>query len=153
MNFSDKPDTDVETALNGADAVVVLAREAGMPFQPQLGDASGIDPISEWLSLMEVVQVEASLSNLSDPNERKQLLDILDLQAIAFLEQCSIQGERTATKGDASTYAGDAQFAAAWLQINSNFRRGYKVPSKNLRSLALRLDVNETLSDRLSQSR
>jgi hypothetical protein len=57
MNFSDKPDTDVETALNGADAVVVLAREAGMPFQPQLGDAAGIDPIAEWLSLMEVVQM------------------------------------------------------------------------------------------------
>ena len=35
----------------------VLAREAGVPFQPQLGNASGTDPIAEWLSLMEVVQM------------------------------------------------------------------------------------------------
>jgi len=57
MNFSDKPETSFETELNGTDAVVVLAREAGMPFQPKLGDASGIDSIEEWLSLMEVVQM------------------------------------------------------------------------------------------------
>ena len=40
-----------------ADASVVLAREAGVPFQPPLGKDSGIDPIAEWLSLMEVVQM------------------------------------------------------------------------------------------------
>jgi hypothetical protein len=57
MNFSDNTDTTVETALNRADAGVVLAREAGVPFQPPLGNASGVDPIAEWLSLMEVVQM------------------------------------------------------------------------------------------------
>ena len=56
MNFSVSTDTHVETALNRADVGAVLAREAGVPFQPQLGNASGIDPIVEWLSLMEVVQ-------------------------------------------------------------------------------------------------
>jgi hypothetical protein len=39
------------------DASAVLAREAGVLFQPPLGDTSGIDPIAEWLSLMEVVQM------------------------------------------------------------------------------------------------
>lgn len=96
--------------------------------------------------------VETSLSKLTELDERKQLLDILDLQAIAFLEQCWIQGERTATKGPESPFAGDAHFAAAWLQINGNLRRVYKVPSKNLRSIALNLDLKETLSDRLSKS-
>lgn len=57
MNFSDNTDTKAEAALNRADASAVLAREAGVPFQPPLGNASGIDPFVEWLSLMEVVQM------------------------------------------------------------------------------------------------
>ena len=57
MNFPVSTDTHVETAANRADASAVLAREAGVPFQPPLGNASGIDPIAEWLSLMEVVQM------------------------------------------------------------------------------------------------
>ena len=57
MNFSDNTHTHAEAALNRADAGAVLAREAGVPFQPPLGNASEIDPITEWLSLMEVVQM------------------------------------------------------------------------------------------------
>jgi hypothetical protein len=57
MNFSVSTDTHVETALTRADASAVLAREAGVPFQPVLGNASGIDPFAEWLCLMEVVQM------------------------------------------------------------------------------------------------
>jgi len=57
MNFSDKSGTPIETALNRVDAKTVLAHEAGVPFQPPLGKACGIDPIAEWLSLMEVVQM------------------------------------------------------------------------------------------------
>jgi len=57
MNFSDNTRTHAATAPNRTDAGAVLAREAGVPFQPPLGNASGIDPITEWLSLMEVVQM------------------------------------------------------------------------------------------------
>ena len=57
MNLSVSTRTTPETALNRAGADAVLAREAGLPFQPPLGYASGIDPIVEWLSLMEVVQM------------------------------------------------------------------------------------------------
>ena len=57
MNSSDITGTNTETALNRADASTLLAREAGVPFQPLLGNTSGIDPIAEWLSLMEVVQM------------------------------------------------------------------------------------------------
>ena len=57
MSFSDNTDTDAETAHSRAHAKVVLVREAGVPFQPPLGNASGVDPIAEWLSLMEVVQM------------------------------------------------------------------------------------------------
>jgi hypothetical protein len=57
MNLTFSTDTRIEAAPNRADANAVLAREAGVPFQPQLGNASGFDPIVEWLSLMEVVQM------------------------------------------------------------------------------------------------
>ena len=57
MNVAASTDIPVETTLSRTEAGAVLAREAGIPFQPQLGNASGIDPIAEWLSLMEVVQM------------------------------------------------------------------------------------------------
>lgn len=57
MKFSDSStgQPDADPSLAGPDAV--LAREAGMPFQPPLDKDSGIDPFVEWLSLMEVVQM------------------------------------------------------------------------------------------------
>ena len=57
MNFLDNTPAHAVTAPIHADTDAVLAREAGVPFQPPLGNASGIDPITEWLSLMEVVQM------------------------------------------------------------------------------------------------
>lgn len=57
MNFSVNSDTDAEAALSRPNANGVLAREAGVPFQPPLGNASGNDPFAEWLSLMDVVQM------------------------------------------------------------------------------------------------
>jgi hypothetical protein len=63
VNSSHSAETHADAALNRANANAianadaVLAREAGVPFQPPLGNASGIDPITEWLSLMEVVQM------------------------------------------------------------------------------------------------
>ena len=62
MNFStnDAVSTDVAAAteIKRVDADALLAREAGLPFQRSRGDASGVDPIAEWLSLMEVVQMQ-----------------------------------------------------------------------------------------------
>ena len=39
------------------DALAILASEAGLAFQPLPSQQSGVDPIAEWLSLMEVVQM------------------------------------------------------------------------------------------------
>jgi hypothetical protein len=52
MNLSDSTNANTQTAPNRADAGAgaVLVREAGLPFQPPLGNASGIDPIAEWLA-------------------------------------------------------------------------------------------------------
>lgn len=57
MNFSDSADSRANAAPDQAAEVTVLAREAGIPFTPPLGTASGLDPFVEWLSLMEVVQM------------------------------------------------------------------------------------------------
>ncbi len=57
MNFSDNTDTNADLALDPDKAGSVLAREGGVPFHPPLGDASGVDPIVEWMGLMEVVQM------------------------------------------------------------------------------------------------
>ena len=57
MNFLGNANSEGDAALNPADGGAVLAREAGVPFQPPMGNDSGIDPIAEWLSLMEVVQM------------------------------------------------------------------------------------------------
>lgn len=57
MHFSDSTHTNADLALDRANAGAVLVREAGVPFQPQPGEAAGGSPFAEWLSLMEVVQM------------------------------------------------------------------------------------------------
>ena len=57
MTSSDSTGTSAGLELDRAKASAVLAREAGVPFQPPMDIASGVDPIAEWLSLMEVVQM------------------------------------------------------------------------------------------------
>ena len=54
--MSSSPDmaTDSQTASDGH---VALVREAGVPFQMRVNSDSVVDPIAEWLSLMEVVQM------------------------------------------------------------------------------------------------
>ena len=50
---------NIETRLMASrpDALAILASEAGLAFQPSPSQQSGVDPIAEWLSLMEVVQM------------------------------------------------------------------------------------------------
>lgn len=57
MNDAVSTDTAAATAIKRVDADALLTPEAGVPFQPPLGDVSSTDPFAEWLSLMEVVQM------------------------------------------------------------------------------------------------
>ncbi|HRK37431.1 MAG TPA: hypothetical protein PK347_03510 [Burkholderiaceae bacterium] len=41
----------------GASPPVVLAADAGVPFEPQVASGADADPIAQWLGLMEVVQM------------------------------------------------------------------------------------------------
>jgi len=55
MNCSDNTRPNVGVAKDRQAAVLVA--EAGVAFHPPLGKDSGVDPVVEWLSLMEVVQM------------------------------------------------------------------------------------------------
>lgn len=57
MNSSNSATRAAERAPGSTHARVVLASEAGVPFQPPPGKAGGVDPFAEWLSLMEVVHM------------------------------------------------------------------------------------------------
>ena len=55
MNSS--ANTETRSMASRPDALAILASEAGLAFQPSPSQQSGVDPIAEWLSLMEVVQM------------------------------------------------------------------------------------------------
>ncbi len=57
MNSSYRNNADPVSAITLPIASAVLAGEAGLPFELPLGDMAENDPIAEWLSLMEVVQM------------------------------------------------------------------------------------------------
>ena len=57
MNSSDSTGATGEPARSDVAADAVLASEAGIAFQPPLAHDAGIDPLAEWLSLMEVVEM------------------------------------------------------------------------------------------------
>ena len=57
MSCLDNPDTSAKAKPGRTGATTVLASEAGVPFQPPLAGACGADPVTEWLGLMEVVQM------------------------------------------------------------------------------------------------
>jgi hypothetical protein len=57
VTFSNKNNVKAGSAVSHPEAQEVLAREAGVPFQPLLTADSGNDSFAEWLSLMEVVQM------------------------------------------------------------------------------------------------
>jgi hypothetical protein len=49
-----KNSTTLGACAAATNPVAVLVREAGVPFQPPLGN---VDPFAEWISLMDVVQM------------------------------------------------------------------------------------------------
>jgi len=68
MNYSDKSSTNAEPDAThlGASTSAVLAREAGIAFQPAVNLLSGADPFVEWLSLMEVVHILCPVWSVRD---------------------------------------------------------------------------------------
>lgn len=53
FDTANQPDTARQVAVSDA----VLANEAGVPFKPAADNDAEIDPIAQWLSLMEVIQM------------------------------------------------------------------------------------------------
>lgn len=57
MNCSDSTGFSAEEYSNRAVAEAPLAGDAGVPFEPPTGTDAELDPITEWLGLMDVVQM------------------------------------------------------------------------------------------------
>jgi len=57
MSYSVDTATHPGSVLEAAASDAVLAGEAGVPFQAAVNNKAEVDPIAEWLSLMEVVQM------------------------------------------------------------------------------------------------
>ncbi len=66
MNSFDSTAAQGESAQSCTATPAVLASEAGVPFQPLLDSASGMEPFAEWLSLMEVVQMLCPVWHVRD---------------------------------------------------------------------------------------
>jgi len=78
-------------------------------------------------------------------HERVILLDLLDLQWIAYVEQLSILVD----KGIKEEFAGRAEFAFARIQINENLRARFDINPRHLRSALLNIPSG-TLLDRIA---
>lgn len=90
--------------------------------------------------------VETCLEQLTDSKNQEILLDLLDLQWMARLEQIWISNE----KSGETDYSADT--VAARLQINSNIRRDYSLRASDPGSAMRNLGSNETLTSRLLES-
>ena len=68
------------------------------------------------------------LKGIDSEQERDLLLDLLDVQAAVFLEQCWVQNEKLPklkseySSDVESAMTAEGHFASAWLQINRNNR-------------------------------
>ena len=92
--------------------------------------------------------VEAALDAVSLSEEQAQLIAMLDAQAAVFWEQAFIQNE-VLEKLNIEPTGVDAHIAAAWIQINSNLSRQYKLPRRDLRSIMIELGQQDFLADKL----
>ena len=92
--------------------------------------------------------VIASLESLKDYKDKVRLISLLDMQAAVFLEQIWVMNEKSKQKNEVDLI--QSHIASAWIQINENISRSYKLPHRDMSSLMFRLDENESLVDRLN---
>lgn len=101
----------------------------------------------------------ACLDCLPGEADRECLLDLLDMQAVTFLEQCWVQNEMEAagaspgscdTPDELGSFGMAAHFAAAWLQINSNLRSRAGLGRTSLTRVLMSLPTGGTLAQHLS---
>lgn len=106
--------------------------------------------------------VIACLDSLSSQVDRERLLDLLDMQAVTFLEQCWVQNEMeaasaaessSATADELGTFGMAAHFAAAWIQINSNLRGSAGLDRTDLMRVLRGLPAGGSLAQYLSERR
>jgi hypothetical protein len=93
--------------------------------------------------------LEQCLRCLESDAERVKLLNLLDIQGCAFLEQMWSINEMLENEDTEIGMA--AHFCAAWLQINSNFRHEYGLGQTSARQIMMNLDKDDSLMGRLAR--
>ena len=88
-----------------------------------------------------------SLESLKDFKDRVRLIALLDMQAAVFLEQVWVMNEQFEAEKEVDP--SPSHLALAWIQINENLSREFKLPRRNVASLMFELGLNDTLADRL----
>ena len=92
----------------------------------------------EYVSLLR-----AALSALSSGREQELLLDLLDTQWCAFIEQCWVANE----EGDEPVTRAEPAFAR--IQINQSARSEFNLPRKPVREALMGLEKGDTLLKRI----
>lgn len=87
--------------------------------------------------------LHAALSALSSPREQELLLDLLDTQWCAFVEQCWVANE----EGDESVTHAEPAFAR--IEINQCVRSEFNLPRKPVRQALMGLEKGGTLLKRI----
>ena len=87
--------------------------------------------------------LRAALSALPNPREQEQLLDLLDTQWSAFIEQCWVASENA----DASVTHAEPAFAR--IQINQTVRSDLNLPPKPVRQVLMGFEKGDTLLKRM----
>ena len=86
-----------------------------------------------------VERVANFLNKYSEP-QHALIMDLLDLQWVAFVQQLWFIGEETG-----SPDAGKNHFAVARLQINANIRAERGLPDRNMRREMMRIEYCDVL--------
>ena len=92
----------------------------------------------EYVSILRAV-----LSALPNLREQEQLLDLLDTQWCAFIEQCWVANE----EGDEPVIHAEPAFAR--IQINQTVRSEFKMSRKPVREALMGLNKGDTLLKRI----
>ena len=92
----------------------------------------------------EYVKRVSNFLNQYPKDQHSLIMDLLDLQWVAFVQQLWSIGDETGSPDHGRTH-----FAVARLEINSDIRRNYELPHRNMRSEMFRHenDVLTTLEN------
>ena len=107
----------------------------------------------DWLSEGEYGKMlDLALASIASDEERKVLLDMLDLQYAVFLEQVALQEQMLGEAACDEDSVAFGERVMAYLQINSNNRHGANRSRKSARSALFEIPPGALISRLLGET-